>query len=48
VWLAQDPNDELHALAEEAARVLQLPLTVVTTGTAALRAALRDLIASSG
>ena len=41
VWLAQEPDDELHALAEHAAAQLGLPLTVVPTGDAGLRAALR-------
>ena len=38
VWLAQEPDDELHALAEEAADRLGLPLTVVETGTERPRA----------
>jgi hypothetical protein len=44
VWLAQEPDDELRALAEQAAADLRLPLTVVPTGDAGLRAALRDLL----
>ena len=32
VWLAQEPDDELRALAEEAAGRIGLPLTVVETG----------------
>ncbi len=36
VWLAQEPDDELHALAAQAADRLELPLTVVDTGTAGL------------
>jgi hypothetical protein len=44
VWLAQDPSEELRALAEEAARHLELPLTVVPTGTTSLRTALRELL----
>ena len=33
VWLAQEPDPELRALAQQAADRLGLPLTVVTTGT---------------
>jgi hypothetical protein len=44
VWLAQDPDDELSALAEDAAAVLGLPLTVVPTGTGGLERALRTLL----
>ena len=32
VWLAQEPDDELRALAEQAAASIGLPLTVVETG----------------
>ncbi len=32
VWLAQEPDDELRALAEDAAARIGLPLTVVETG----------------
>ena len=32
VWLAQEPDDELRAQAEEAAASIGLPLTVVETG----------------
>ncbi len=45
VWLAQQPDDELHALALEAADRLGLPLTVVETGSSGLERALEDLIA---
>jgi len=45
VWLAQQPDDELHALAQEAADRLGLPLTVVETGSTGLERALEDLIA---
>ena len=45
VWLAQEPDAELHALAQEAADRLGLPLTVVETGTSGLERALEDLIA---
>ena len=44
VWLAQDPDDELRALAESAAARIGLPLTVVETGDARLEAALADLL----
>ena len=44
VWLAQQPDDELHALAQEAADRLGLPLTVVETGSSGLERALVDLI----
>jgi hypothetical protein len=45
VWLAQEPDDELRALAEAAAARLGLPLTVVETGDSRLEAALADLLA---
>ena len=45
VWLAQQPDTELHALAQDAADRLGLPLTVVETGTSGLERALEDLIA---
>ena len=45
VWLAQEPDDDLRALAETAAATIGLPLTVVTTGDARLEAALADLCA---
>lgn len=44
VWLAQQPDDELHALAQDAADSLDLPLTVVETGTTGLEQALEDLL----
>lgn len=44
VWLAQDPDDELHALAEDAAARVGLPLTVVDTGDHGLERALADLV----
>ena len=44
VWLAQEPDEELTALAEQAAAVLGLPLTVVDTGHAGLERALADLL----
>lgn len=40
VWLAQEPDDELRALAVAAAARIGLPLTVVETGDAHLEAAL--------
>ena len=43
VWLAQQPDDELRALAEHAADQLGLPLTVVETGDARLESALAAL-----
>jgi hypothetical protein len=46
IWLAQDPSDaELRALADEAAAVLGLPLTVVDTGHGRLESALEELLA---
>jgi hypothetical protein len=44
VWLAQEPDDELRALAEAAASRLGLPLTVVDTGHAGLEQALAGLV----
>jgi hypothetical protein len=45
VWLAQDAGDpELRALAEDAARTIGLPLTVVDTGHGRLEAALEELL----
>ena len=38
VWLAQEPDAELRALAEDAAAAIGLPLTVVETGDARLEA----------
>ncbi len=45
VWLAQQPDDELRRLAEDAAGRIGLPLTVVETGDAGLEAALRRTVA---
>ena len=44
VWLAQDPDDELRALADEAAASIGLPLTVVETGDHGLEQALAALL----
>ena len=44
VWLAQQPDDELHALAQRAADRVGLPLTVVETGDAKLEAALAAVV----
>ncbi|HYG92336.1 MAG TPA: DUF1638 domain-containing protein [Nocardioides sp.] len=45
VWLAQEPDEELRTLAEEAAAAIGLPLTVVDTGHAGLESALATLLA---
>jgi hypothetical protein len=45
VWLAQQPDAELSALAEDAARTLGLPLTVLQTGLDGLATSLSALIA---
>ena len=45
VWLAQEPDDELRALADEAAAAIGLPLTVVETGHGGLEGALAELVA---
>ncbi|NYJ00282.1 hypothetical protein HNR19_000980 [Nocardioides thalensis] len=47
VWLAQEPDDELCRLAEEAAATIGLPLTVVETGHAGLEEALGALVDGS-
>jgi hypothetical protein len=44
VWLAQEPDDELRALAEEAAAAIGLPLEVVETGQSGLERALAGLV----
>lgn len=44
VWLAQEPDDELHRLAAAAAARIGLPLTVVETGQAGLEEALAALV----
>ncbi|MFC5730601.1 MULTISPECIES: DUF1638 domain-containing protein [Nocardioides] len=48
VWLAQEPDDELRRLAEQAAGAIGLPLTVVETGHTGLEAALEDLVGHTG
>ncbi|WP_332663425.1 DUF1638 domain-containing protein [Aeromicrobium sp.] len=45
VWLAQDPDAELQGLAEDAAAVLGLPLTVLDVGLQGLDDSMRDLLA---
>ena len=44
VWLAQDETPELRVAAEAAAARLNLPLTVVPTGTGGLERALEQLV----
>src|SRR3954452_3008657 len=44
VWLAQQPDEELHELAQQAADRIGLPLTVVETGHAGLERALEGLV----
>jgi hypothetical protein len=44
VWLAQQPDDELHGLAQRAADRIGLPLTVVPTGHGRLETALEQLL----
>jgi hypothetical protein len=44
VWLAQDPDDETAALAEQAAATIGLPLTRVDVGTSGLERGLEDLL----
>jgi hypothetical protein len=48
VWLAEQPDDELHRLAEEAAAAIGLLLTVVDAGRAGLEAGLARLVLRSG
>jgi hypothetical protein len=45
VWLAQDPDDELQRLAEDAAAGLGLPLTVLDVGLQGLDDSMRELLA---
>jgi hypothetical protein len=44
VWLAQQPDDELRALAQRAADAIGLPLTEVDTGHRGLESALESLV----
>jgi hypothetical protein len=44
VWLAQQPDDELRALAQQAADAIGLPLTEVHTGQGGLESALESLV----
>lgn len=44
VWLAQEPDEELRRLAEQAAASVGLPLTVVETGDHGLELALAPLV----
>jgi hypothetical protein len=44
VWLAQQPTEELQALAERAAERIGLPLTVVPTGHTGLERSLEKLL----
>jgi len=44
VWLAQQPDEELHRLARRAADRIGLPLTVVPTGHSGLERALAGLV----
>jgi hypothetical protein len=48
IWLAQEPDDELRALAEAAADRIGLPLTVIETGHSRLESALKDLLTPLG
>lgn len=48
VWLAEQPDDELRRLAEDAAATIGLPLTVVEAGQAGLETALARLVLRSG
>ena len=45
VWLAQEPDEQLRRLAQEAADCVGLPLTVLETGSAGLERALAKLVA---
>lgn len=44
VWLAQDPDDELRALALDAAEAIGLPLTELDLGLHGLDASMRQLL----
>jgi hypothetical protein len=45
VWLAQEPDEQLRRLAQEAADRVGLPLTVLETGSTGLERALAKLVA---
>ncbi len=47
VWLAQEPDEQLRALAEAAAASIGLPLTVVGTGTTGLERELALLVGTT-
>jgi hypothetical protein len=44
VWLAQHPDDELRAMAADAAASIGLPLTEIDLGLQGLDASMRDLL----
>ena len=44
VWLAQQPDGDLRALAQQAADRVGLPLTVVETGHGGLERAIVELL----
>lgn len=44
VWLAQHPDDELRAMAADAASSIGLPLTEIDLGLQGLDASMRDLL----
>src|SRR3954451_403500 len=46
VWLAQQPDEELHRLAQQAADRIGLPLSVVETGHSGLERGLEGLLVS--
>jgi Protein of unknown function (DUF1638) len=48
VWLAQRPDPELKTLADEAAKIMGLPLVVVDVGTAGLERELAELLSADG
>jgi hypothetical protein len=47
VWLAQQPDEELDSVAQEAADIIGLPLTRVDVGTSGLERELESLLDSS-
>ncbi len=44
VWLAQDPDDELRALAQDAAKAIGLPLTELDLGLQGLDRSMSELL----